>query len=439
MEKHSKIINLIKAIIIVTVAVTIVIGLSRILLLKSEDGISQLQSLYKQPEDTIDVIFAGSSKVYCDIATGVLWDNYGIAAYDLGGAEAPSWVSYYHLKEALKTQKPKVICYEVTVAAMYDMLYQSNTWAPDNNYGMKWNSNRIDQLRVNSEEDEFWLRLNPFNIMHGRYNDLNRNDFENIRNSVNYKGFDPRENVDDMDRPDISSVTGTTPCTEKEEEYIRKIIELAKSEGITPVFFASPYDVPESEQEKINYVRSIAESEGVDFLDFDTMWDEFGMNYETDMADPGHLNYSGNYKFTKYFGSILKDKYNVPDHRGDSRYISWDWDAALQNYERNDLNIINSEDAMDALYKINENYIVFMINGGAGSIVQNNEVIATQDGQFRMTYETDDDVFLFTKKLVKGKDCYSLYINDKEYCEEYANVVIIYDTVRHEYVKAFNY
>lgn len=439
MEKHSKIINLIKAIIIVSVAVTIVIGLSRILLLKSEDGISQLQSLYKQPENTIDVIFAGSSKVYCDIATGVLWDNYGIAAYDLGGAEAPSWVSYYHLKEAFKTQKPKVICYEVSVAAMYDMLYQKNTWAPDNNYGMKWNSNRIDQLRVNSEEDEFWLRLNPFNIMHGRYNDLNRNDFENIRNSVNYKGFDPREKVDDMDRPEISQVTGRTPCTEKEEEYIKKIIELVKSEGITPVLFASPCDVSEKEQEIINYVRDIAESEGVDFLDFNTMVDEFGMNYETDMADPGHLNYSGNYKFTKYFGSILKDKYNIPDHRGDGRYISWDWDAALQNYERNDLNIINSEDAMDALYKINENYIVFMINGGAGSIVQNNEVIAAQDGQFRMTYEADGDVFLFTKKLVKGKDCYSLYINDKEYCEEYANVVIIYDTVRHEYVRAINF
>lgn len=439
MDKKSKLINLIKALIIVIIAVTIVIGLSGILLLKSEDGISQLQSLYKQPENSIDVIFAGSSKVYCDIATGVLWDNYGISAYDLGGAEAPSWVSYYHLKEALKTQNPKVICYEVSVAAMYDMLYQSDTWAPDNNYGMKWNRNRIDQLRVNSEEDEFWQRLNPYNIMHGRYNDLSRNDFENIRNSINYKGFDPREKVDDMDRPDIASVTEKTPCTEKEEEYIRKIIELAREEGITPVFFASPCDVSQHEQEIINYVRDIAESEDVDFLDFNTMWDEFGMNFETDMADPGHLNYGGNYKFTKYFGSILRDRYNIPDHRGDSRYISWDWDAALQNYERNDLNIINSKDAMDALYKINENYIVFMINGGAGSIVQNNEVIATQDGQFRMTYETDDDVFLFTKKLVKGKDCYSLYINDREYCEEYKNVVIIYDTVRHEYVTAINY
>ena len=154
MEKHTKIIKLIKGLVIIALAVLIVIGLNRILILKSQDGINQLQALYRQPDNSIDVFFVGSSKVYCDIATGVLWDNYGMASFDLGGAEAPSWVSYYHLKEAFKTQKPKVICYEVSVAAMYDMLYQSNYWAPDNNYGMKWNQNRIDQLKANSEEKE---------------------------------------------------------------------------------------------------------------------------------------------------------------------------------------------------------------------------------------------------------------------------------------------
>ena len=59
---------------------------------------------YSRSFNSIDVIFSGSSKVYCDIATGVLWEKYGIAAFDLGGAEAPSWGSYYQLKEALKTQ-----------------------------------------------------------------------------------------------------------------------------------------------------------------------------------------------------------------------------------------------------------------------------------------------------------------------------------------------
>ena len=99
--ERSKIINLIKMLIIIATAVAVLVVLSRILVLKSEDGINQFDALYKQPENSIDVLFVGSSKVYCDIATGVLWEKYGIASFDLGGAEAPAWVSYYQLKEGI--------------------------------------------------------------------------------------------------------------------------------------------------------------------------------------------------------------------------------------------------------------------------------------------------------------------------------------------------
>ena len=210
MEK-TKIINFIKMLIIIATAVVIVCVLSKILVLKSEDGINQFDALYKQPENSIDVFFVGSSKVYCDIATGVLWEKYGIASFDLGGAEAPAWVSYYQLKEALRRQRPKVICYEVSVPAMYpDILNQSTEWATDNTYGMKWNSNRTEQLRANSEtEEDYRTRLNPFNIMHGRYNDLQENDFTNVRNTARYKGFDPREKIVEMETPDISGYPGS--------------------------------------------------------------------------------------------------------------------------------------------------------------------------------------------------------------------------------------
>ena len=41
--------------------------------------------------------------------TQLLWDEYGMAAYLMTGAEQPLWNSYYNLKEALKTQKPKLV------------------------------------------------------------------------------------------------------------------------------------------------------------------------------------------------------------------------------------------------------------------------------------------------------------------------------------------
>ena len=439
MEKKTKIINLIKMLIIIVTAVAIVVVLSKILVLKSEDGINQFDALYKQPENSIDVLFVGSSKVYCDIATGVLWENHGIASFDLGGAEAPAWVSYYQLKEALRLQRPKVICYEVSVPAMYPTLYQSTEWATDNTYGMKWNSNRTEQLRVNSEtEEDYRTRLNSFNIMHGRYKDLQENDFTNVRNTARYKGFDPRESIVEMETPDISGVTAAVPCSEKAEEYARKIIELARQEDIPVLFFASPCEARESEQEIINYLWQIAESEGVDYIDFNTMYDELGMDYSKDMSVGNHLSYTGNYKFSDYFGKILKDRYDIPDRRGDSRYVSWDWDATYQNYERQDLLINQSEDAAEVMNLASQGYLIFGINEGKGCVIENGELVAgdPEQTEIRVTYQSGDNAFLIKDWYNKGERMVSLFINDDEYTEYYGNILFIYDNVNHQYVRS---
>ncbi len=439
MEKNSKRINLIKALIIIITAVTLLFVLTRILVLKSEDGINQLQALYKQPEDSIDVLFLGSSHVYCDISTGVLWDNYGMASFDLGGAEAPSWISYYQLKEALKTQKPKVVCYEIAVTAMYPVLYQIDEWAIDNNYGMKWNENRIKSLRENTEGDSFYDKLIPLNIMHGRYADLKENDFRNERNSVNYKGFDPRETVIKVERPDISTVTESVACTEKAEEGIRKIIELTKSEGIPLVFFVSPYGVSEEEQKIYNYIEQIAQSENVEFMDFNKQYDEMGLDFDTDFADYTHVNYSGNYKFSNYIGGVLKDKYDIPDRRGDERYVSWEWDAAYQRYERNDLAIRNCDNAGEVLGMAREGYITFSVIDGKAYIKDRDDIVASGDGDFRLTYESGNDAFELKKWVDKGEYKLSLFANDEEYTEYFGNLLFIYDTVNHRYVRSIHY
>ena len=299
--------------------------------------------------------------------------------------------------------------------------------------------NRVDLIKENSEEEEFLSRLNPFNIMHGRYKDLDENDFTNARNSVVYKGFDPREAVIEMDTPTMDGVIETEPCTEKEDIYFRKIIELAKQEGIPILLFASPYGVTEKEQKILNYIGVLAEEEGVEFIDFNRKYDELDMDFSSDMADGGHLNYSGNYKFTKYFGSILKDKYEIPDHRGDTRYSSWEWDSALQNFERNDLIIEKSEDAVEILNLAQKGYIVFGVNGEKAYIIDDGNIVSEGDPGFRLTYTKGKDSFLFTEWDDKGNHLVSLFVNDDEYIEYYGNILFIYDTVNHKYIKSIYY
>ena len=410
----------------------------RILILKSEDGISQMQALYRQPEDSIDVLFLGGSLVYVDIDPGIMWDDYGIAGFDLGGAEAPPWVSYYHLKEAFREQKPKILCYEVSTACIFPELVQRSERGAQNNYGMKWNRNRVEQLYINSDKDDFRVRLNPYNIMHGRYNDIQKDDFVNERGSMDFKGFDPADGIMEFEMPVLTGTTEVEPCSEKAEKYIRKIINLARDEGCTVLLFSSPHKLNDHEEKQYNYIQQIADSEGVEFLDFNKKYFDIDMDFSEDLSDWFHLNYSGSCKFTQYLGAVLKSKYDIPDRRGDARYLSWDRNARLQSQDRNNLKIRMCEDEDEVLSLASDGYVLFMISDGIAAIFENNKVVALADadaeGLFRMTHQSGDSRFVFSEVMDRGIRMCSLFINDREIKREYREFLFIYDTIRNEYV-----
>lgn len=361
--------NLVKGIIVILVFVAVIFAMDRVLMLKSEDGIEQMRSFYKQKENTVDVLFLGSSKVYCQIDNGILWDNHGIASFDLGGAEAPSWVLYYYLKEALKTQKPKVIMFETTIAGYrQDVLEEPEVWAITNNYGFKVNENRINQLKDNSIKQNFYKLLLPLGSIHSNYNKITKDDFIDSNNSINYKGFDSRETVVPMETPDMSAVTECEPVNEKHIIYIDKMIELAKENDIPFVVMVSPYGVTEEEQRYFNYIFKHCEEMGVPYIDFNRMYDELGLDFSVDMAERVHLNLSGSRKWTEYLGNYLKNNYELEDHRGDSKYASWDKDALWNRQDRLRYRIQSSGNKEGIFNIINsENYYTFVVFGKYGN------------------------------------------------------------------------
>lgn len=142
----------------------------------------------------------------------------------------------------------------------------------------------------------------------------------------------------------------------KSEEYLRKIIALAKEEDIPLVFMISPYQgIVESEQMIFNRCGEIAEEEGIPFLDFNRMYDELGLNPETDMAEASHLNYRGTEKLSRYLAGWLVSNYDLADHRDDEAYASWDENAA--DWKQKDLNQALSEEESwkGLLQKLREN------------------------------------------------------------------------------------
>ena len=145
--------------------------LSCILQVKSEHGINQVEGMYWQPENAIDVVMMGTSHVHCGVNTAFLWEKYGIASYDYSGAEQPLWMTYFYLKELYKYQTPKVVVVDMYAPARFKEDYQYD-WIAENIYGMKFSLNKLEMLSVSAEPAKIPSYFPSFAVYHSRYDDL---------------------------------------------------------------------------------------------------------------------------------------------------------------------------------------------------------------------------------------------------------------------------
>lgn len=99
--------------------------------------------------------------------------------------------------------------------------------------------------------------------------------------------------------------------------------------GIRVMLVNLPYPCPNNSEEQLytNAVWYTAEEYGIEYIDFVYM-DQI-VDYSTDCYDPAsHLNPSGAWKVTDFLGQHLSQAYDLPDHRVEAAYASWDKDYA---------------------------------------------------------------------------------------------------------------
>lgn len=310
---------------IIILILTVMI-LDALLVPKTEDGIRQAKCFYEQPENSIDVAFMGSSHIHCNINPYELYEQYGIASYDFSAAEQPLWITYYYVLELLKYQHPKVIVLDMYAPARFRDDYQYR-WLNDNLAGLKLSKNKLDILEVAAEPDRRGDYFPAITFYHTRYKEIGMADikalFESSADKEKYKGYTPYENVSPQERPalDMDSIRA---LTSKSEEYLNKIIELTKSEGIELYLLATPYPVKPEEQASYNYISELADKAGIIFDNTNLKYDSIGIDFDEDFSDFSHLNVKGSHKFTEYIGKELLIHYDLPDRRGMEGWESWE-------------------------------------------------------------------------------------------------------------------
>lgn len=337
--------------------------INHILKFKNTDGIYSLTTFYDLDKDTVDVLILGSSHAFENYNTEVFWDQYGIAAYDLGASFQPVWNTYYYYKEALKTQHPKFVVLDVhTLSYGYD--YSANTINIKSTAGMKWSKDRYNAVKASVSDDNFINTLMPYMQYHNRYSSLGGEDFYEYKNDPvleYWNGFYCNFDTYPMENTDLSYVDGCMDLMPKMEEYYRKIIDLSIENNIPILMVVSPYaSVTEEDQKRFNQAAKIAEEYSVPFINCNNNYSDMGIDYMYDMGDSSHLNYRGSYKFSTYIGNIIKSNYDIPDRRGDEKYIRWDKYSEFICQQYIDQSIIDFGNLNDIILLLNSEMDVYI-------------------------------------------------------------------------------
>ena len=125
-----------------------------------------------EPEDSLDVIYLGSSFAYCDINPSIVYEHSGLTGYVMGGSEQPLSITYWYLREILRTQSPEAVVLEAT--SLYFKRYQNYTQT--NIVPMPFSLNKLGAVFTAAEPELRLGLLFDLYFYHGRWQELGRAD-----------------------------------------------------------------------------------------------------------------------------------------------------------------------------------------------------------------------------------------------------------------------
>lgn len=298
----------------------------------SDDYICVTDQLYATKDNLVDAVFLGSSHCYCGIYPAVMWEEMGLATFDMSISGQDKNSTYYSLVELLKTQKPKVVMIDVFGLVFEKHEVESNQYR--NYLSLKTSANSVNAVKGFIPKEKWQDYIARFPIIHTRYKELKKYDF--VTNTPNTFGrggrffwwpgavnYDP-ESINDEEFGELS---------ESNRKWLDDCMALAKEYDFELEFIFIPNNIRPDQQEILNAAQLYVEERGFKYTDFNRMVYEIGIDVNHDFIDPAHLNAYGAEKLSRYLGNKLVNEYGLESHAGDSKYYQWDLDAKWYHEE----------------------------------------------------------------------------------------------------------
>lgn len=275
-----------------------------------------MAGFYAEPTNTLDILFLGSSHVFCGVNPLCIYDETGLRSYDLASGLQRTWVSYYYLLEVLKTQKPALVVLDTS-----ELFDDDNNTEPRNRMVfdyMKPSFHKWKAVAVSAQPEEFLLSyLFPVIRYHERIFDLSGKDFQWVlgKNHHNYLHGYRFEYMDRAARVSFTEYDKTEKNTpdvwkagSKSRLYLDRMVETCRKNRMELVLVTIPTTSGWGWPEHCR-VRDYAEEKGLRYYDFNTEIQEIGLSPNSDFYDAEHLNIHGAARFSRFLGKRLQNDF----------------------------------------------------------------------------------------------------------------------------------
>lgn len=320
-----------------------------------------------EKKNSIDVLLLGTSHIARGILPMEMYERYGIKSYNLATSGQPIEMTYYTLEEAIKTQKPKAVVWDVSSLYSHD----ADSWYWKivlNEMNVSKNKKLAVKEYLKQYEDygETMASLMiPLLEYHTRWKEIEKQDFEFLSSNKRYFSKGGQINsyilrgvsVNDMNLA-VEDMMGNTVKEVREynnhvfhgwqeqnelysvsiidsnKEWAVRIKELCDANHIQllavkvpnaymPQQYSSAWTI-----ERYKKTQAFCEEVGITY--FDMLYDvDFGIDFERDSYDGGmHLNLYGARKASEGLGNYLKEHYQLSEKRDEQ------WDKDLLSYQK---------------------------------------------------------------------------------------------------------
>ena len=287
---------------------------------------------YAEKRNTLDAVLIGSSPVYPAFATPEIYGEQGIAVYPLSSNMQRPKAAVWLTREALKYQDPALMIYEVRMFTMRDEELLGNmAHTREVTDNLRYSVNRLQAIRalVEDPDERLTYDLDIFKY-HSNWKTLA---LPSQLKTCFYawpeglKGHEPLTDVGPAEGTLPSAGTDIVPIPEEEEQALTELCAYLREMELKALFVVVPHTtkMPETDAQ-YRYLSQLVTAQGFAFLNMNDLAEtEMGIDPDCDFRDYGnHLNAVGAGKLSGWFGRYLKEQYGLPDHRGDTRYASWD-------------------------------------------------------------------------------------------------------------------